>query len=269
MVSIILPFYNAGKYLADSIDSILGQTYTDWELLIINDGSIDDSEKIISDFNDSRIKYFSQKKNKGVSGARNLGLEIMSGDFFCFLDADDFMPPRSLELRYQKFQNNDNLEFVDGIIDTFSSDLKTKINTWKPSYSGNPLKELLKINDSCFFGLTWMIKKRADITYRFPEDITHGEDLLFFIELARHGGIYDFVDEAVLHYRKGHESAMSDLSGLENGYHQVYQAIKASKSASANQILHFKRKARKIIFNSYLGNYQVFNALRSLGRKWQ
>jgi hypothetical protein len=192
----------------------------------------------------------------------------MSGDYFCFLDADDFMPPRSLEYRYNKFQNNDKLEFVDGVINTFSKDLITKIQTWKPSYSGNPLNELLNLNGSCFFGLTWMIRKRDKIIYQFQENITHGEDLLFLIDIAKYGGLYDFVEEDVLHYRKGHKSAMSDLNGLEEGYHQIYQSLKASDVASPHQTLHFKRKAKNIIFNSYLGNYQLINAVRSLGRKW-
>jgi glycosyltransferase involved in cell wall biosynthesis len=267
MVSIIIPCYNADKYLKVSIDSIIAQTYTNWELLIIDDGSTDNTEAFIKTFKDERIQYFYQQ-HKGVSAARNLGLEKMSGDYFCFLDADDYMPPRSLENRYNKFQNREELEFVDGVINTFSKDLKTKLKTWKPSYSGNPLGELLKISDSCFFGLTWMIRKKAHIKYRFQENISHGEDLLFFLEISKHGGLYDFVDDDVLHYRKGHKSAMSDLKGLEEGYHQIYQALRVSEVASVNQASHFKRKARKIIFNSYLGNYQLISAFRSLRRKW-
>jgi glycosyltransferase involved in cell wall biosynthesis len=259
--------FNSDQFIETSMRSVLDQTMEDFELLIINDGSVDDSEQIVLGYKDQRIKYYFQE-NKGVSAARNLGLEKMSGDYFCFLDADDFMPPRSLEYRYNKFQNREELEFVDGEINTFSRDLKTKINTWQPSYSGNPLSELLKISDSCFFGLTWMIRKRSNITYRFQENISHGEDLLFFIDISKHGGLYDFVDEDVLHYRKGHKSAMNDLKGLEEGYHQIYQALKVSKVTTLKQTSYFKRKARNIIFNSYLGNYQFINALQSIWRKW-
>lgn len=259
--------FNSDQFIETSMRSVLDQTMEDFELLIINDGGIDDSEQIVLGYKDQRIKYYFQE-NKGVSAARNLGLEKMSGDYFCFLDADDYMPPRSLENRYNKFQNREELEFVDGEINTFSKDLKTKINTWKPSYSGNPLSELLKISDSCFFGLTWMIRRRANITYRFQKNISHGEDLLFFIDISKHGGLYDFVDEDVLHYRKGHKSAMSDLKGLEEGYHQIYQALKVSEVTTLNQTSYFKRKARNIIFNSYLGNYQFINALQSIWRKW-
>lgn len=259
--------FNSDQYIETSIISVLNQTLKDFELLIINDGSVDNTEACINMFQDTRIRYFYQE-HKGVSAARNLGLEKMSGEYFCFLDADDYMPPRSLEDRYNKFKNREELVFVDGTINTFSMDLGTKINTWQPSYTGNPLGELLKISNSCFFGLTWMIRKKSGIIYQFREDIAHGEDLLFLIDIAKQGGIYDFIDDVVLHYRKGHKSAMSDLYGLEKGYHQVYRSIKASKSASENQILHFKRKAKNIIFNSYLGNYQLISALRSLGRKW-
>ena len=267
MISIIMAAFNSDQFIKTSIRSVLNQSMKNFELLIINDGSTDYTEAYIKTFDDERIKYFYQK-HKGVSIARNLGLEKMSGNYFCFLDADDYLPPRSLEYRYNKFQNNDNLEFVDGIINTFSTDLKSKIKTWKPVFSGYPLPELLEINDTCFFGLTWMIRKRADITYRFREGISHGEDLMFFIDIARHGGLYDFVDKVILHYRKGHKSAMGDLNGLEKGYHQIYQSLKASDVALPHQTLQFKRKAKNIIFNSYLGNYQLISAVRSLGRKW-
>lgn len=259
--------FNSDQFIETSIRSVLNQTLKDFELLIINDGSIDNTEAYINTFLDTRIQYLYQE-HKGVSAARNLGLEKMSGDYFCFLDADDYMPPKSLEYRYNKFKKSEELEFIDGMIDFYNKDLKTKINFWKPSFSGNPLSQLLNLNDSCFFGLTWMIKRNKNINYRFNENVSHGEDLLFFIEITRHGGIYDYVDEVTLHYRKGHNSAMNDLRGLENGYHYIYNSIKNLKEASPDSVKNFKESAKKIIFKSYLGNYQLINAILSLFKKW-
>ena len=146
MVSIILPCYNAEKYLTESINSILSQTYKDWELIIINDGSIDDSDKIIRGFRDPRIRYFSKNKNTGVSAARNVGLRNMLGDFFCFLDADDFLPPESLENRIKKVEINPELDFLDGKVEIYDQNLKRKIDYWLPTYQGNPLLPLLNIS---------------------------------------------------------------------------------------------------------------------------
>ena len=100
-VSIIMPVYNAGKYINRAIDSVINQSFQNWELLIINDGSTDDSEHKINEYSDKRIKYF-QQINQGVSSARNQGLRHMNGGYFCFLDADDYLPSGSIESRYHK-----------------------------------------------------------------------------------------------------------------------------------------------------------------------
>src|SRR5262245_43093607 len=95
LVSIITPVYNTEKFLAGCITSVLQQTHTNWELLIIDDGSVDGSANVVKQFNDPRIHYFHQE-NQGVSAARNAALRRMKGDFFCFLDGDDVMPPHSI-----------------------------------------------------------------------------------------------------------------------------------------------------------------------------
>src|SRR5687767_1726855 len=98
LVSIIMPAFNAEKFIEAAIQSVLDQTYSNIELIIINDGSSDRTEEKIFKFNANCIRYFKQE-NKGVSAARNQGLENMRGDFFCFLDADDIYPLNSIASR--------------------------------------------------------------------------------------------------------------------------------------------------------------------------
>lgn len=100
-ISIIVPVYNVEKYLAECIDSILSQTLTDWELILVNDGSPDNCEKICLDYvkRDSRIKYVYQN-NGGVSSARNKGISLASGEFLFFMDSDDTVCPTFLERAY-------------------------------------------------------------------------------------------------------------------------------------------------------------------------
>ena len=88
LVSIIIPTYNTEMYISSCINSVLNQSYPNIEIIIINDGSTDNTEKEILKFKDSRIHYIKQK-NQGVSVARNTALKIINGDYFCFLDADD------------------------------------------------------------------------------------------------------------------------------------------------------------------------------------
>ena len=89
-VSIIIPLYNEEKYIKDAINSILEQDYSNYEIIVIDDGSTDNSYNIVNNIKDKRIKLFRFKKNKGVGEARNLGIKKASGDYLAFLDADDY-----------------------------------------------------------------------------------------------------------------------------------------------------------------------------------
>ncbi len=94
--SIIIPVYNKANFIENTLKSVFQQSFTDYEILLINDGSTDDSESKIVTFNDSRIHYYS-KKNEGVSETRNLGIEKAKSEFIVFLDADDYWYPNFLE----------------------------------------------------------------------------------------------------------------------------------------------------------------------------
>lgn len=262
-VSIIMPVFNAEKYLSEAIESVLHQTYKNWELLIINDGSTDGSKEKIRQYADDRIQYFEQQ-NQGVSVARNVGLQNMKGDFFCFLDADDILPENSLKSRLKIFGQSENIEFVDGEVDVYDLKLK-KIKTWKPEFTGKPLYELLSLSGSCFFGITWMIKRKENKQYFFKEGLTHGEDLLFFMSISADGH-YTAVEETIYQCREGNISAMSDFKSLENGYFKIYEELCKWPSLTHGQPACFFKKIKSIMFKSYLSKGQILNALKVLGR---
>lgn len=263
-----MPAFNAERYLIDSINSVIDQSYCNWELIVIDDGSSDSSGNIIQNYNDQRIKY-SRQQNKGVSGARNSGLGLMNGKYFCFLDADDFLPPNSLAARINVFEDHPELSFVDGKVRKFSADFSTEIGLWSPTFSGNPLSDLLTLSGKSFFGPSWMIKRKPGKEYHFKEDLTHGEDLLFFIELAREGGLYGYTKETILHYRTGHQSAMKNLSGLEDGYRTVFQELKQMEDIPENLKNFFQIKSKSIMMKSYIGNGMFKDSLRVwLDKEW-
>lgn len=250
LVSVIMPAYNAEKYIAEAIESVIKQSWKCWELLVINDGSSDGTEKIVKSYGDSRIRYFRQF-NQGVSSARNIGLKIMGGDYFCFLDADDLLPVDSLKSRVEIFENSQEVHFVDGCVEEKTEDLTKTIRTSKPTFRGNPLKELIKIKSSCFVGQTWMIRRNKQLNYTMPVDQTHGEDLFFFADLSRMGGQYNYTNETVLIYRRRQGSTMSNLEGLDNSYIQIFRKIKRWPELSDFDKLHFWLKSRKIMFLSH------------------
>lgn len=120
MISIIIPIYNSEKYLEACLESVIKQTYTDFEVICVNDGSTDASEYIISEFKekDSRVKYY--KKNHTNAGeARNIGLKYASGDYFYFMDSDDILLPTILEelILITKKQNPDMVIFQYKLLD--------------------------------------------------------------------------------------------------------------------------------------------------------
>ncbi len=99
LVSIIIPVYNAERYLKDTINTFLNQTYKNWEAIFVDDCSTDNSKKIIINYSkkDKRIKYFCQDKNGGPALARNKGVDLAKGQFICYMDADDLWQKNKLE----------------------------------------------------------------------------------------------------------------------------------------------------------------------------
>lgn len=260
-ISIIMPTYNTGQYITEAIQSVLDQTCSRWELLVINDGSSDDTEARVRAFTDERIRYFWQD-NQGVSAARNVGLLHMCGDYFCFLDADDIMPPQSLEGRLNVFSGNNEVMFVDGKVLIKDIHLQQIIGTYQPSFQGNPYNELLGISKRCFFGPTWMIKRNKNQTYQFKEELTHSEDLLFYLSIAEQG-LYATTSEEVLWYRTGNSSAMTNLKGLEQGYARLYSEIKHNHNVSRKRLRYLKYKITRIMMLSYLRlQYSLRSAVR-------
>lgn len=260
LVSIIMPAYNAEKYLQDSIDSVLQQTYDNWELIITNDGSSDGTQNILESYTDNRIRIISQS-NKGVSAARNTALAQMKGDYFTFLDADDLLPKQSLEMRMFFAEQNPAIDFVGGGVHFFNENgIKW---TWQPGYKGDPLQAFIRIDETAFCNPSLFIRKRPGIQYSFKEGMTHVEDLLFFASVAhQQKQYYDYVNEVIYRYRISENTAMSNLSGLEKGYWTFYETVKKFPNAVSKNISYLKWRIIRIMILSYLDSGKVVSALR-------
>jgi glycosyltransferase involved in cell wall biosynthesis len=111
-ISVLMPAYNAATYIAQAIDSILQQTFRDFELIIVNDGSTDRTEDIVLSYQDNRIRYFKNDGNKGLIYTRNKLVELSSANFIAFLDSDDLSMNTRLERQYAKFAADERLSFV-------------------------------------------------------------------------------------------------------------------------------------------------------------
>lgn len=129
-ISIISPVYNSSKYLHQTIASVLDQTFSDWEWLITDDCSNDNSVEIIKSTNDSRIKLIQSEENGGAGHARNLSLEKATGRFITFLDADDFWEPNFLE-EMMSFIKKENVELAYSNYSRCDENLQPKIEDFK------------------------------------------------------------------------------------------------------------------------------------------
>lgn len=264
LVSIIMPAYNAEKYIAQAITSVLEQSFGNWELIIINDGSIDATVSIVQSFDDDRINFIDLEKNSGVSAARNVGLSRVRGEYITFLDADDVLPPRSLEIRVQYLESHSEVDLVDGAISIKDIELKNELRRYDPYYCGPLLPRLVRLDSSVYFGVVYMFRKDILGDVRFKENMTHAEDLLFYMELSSsHSVQYGFVSETIYWYRSGHSSAMTNLDGLEKGYMMLLHNVNALKGVSIFQNKLLRLKVARIMFLSWLRRKEFYRAFYS------
>lgn len=226
MLSVIVPVYNASKYLRPCLDSILSQSYPDFEVLLVDDGSTDGSETICDEYaqGDSRIRVF-HKTNGGVSSARNLGLNQAQGEFVCFVDADDVVPKDCFENLTSNL--SDDADMVFGGIRKFSEE-----NDCLELISNESKLVLDKSGCIDFFlppvnsESDWQrylynrIYRRAIIEknhIRFNSKIHYKEDGLFVVQYicsCQHGFVY--IPETVYCYRQNAQSAMLSLNKTFN-----------------------------------------------------
>ena len=263
LVSIIMPAYNAEKHIAQAIASVVEQSYPHWELLIVNDGSTDATEEIIHSFTDERIRSFSQQ-NKGVSAARNKALSAMKGNYFCCLDADDAFPTQALEHQVQFMNEHPEVTILGGKVSIQNPNLSEEIRSFTPTFKGNPLKAYVRLHQHCFFSVTGFIRRDQQQLYAFDTSMTHAEDLLFFISIAKNSTVlFDAISAPTYIYRQSEDSAMSNLDGLYKGYVSLYKNVKQIKEVTLSDRLVLKYKITKIMCLSYLKSGAYAKAFKS------
>ena len=206
--SVIMPVYNVEKYLDKSIESLLKQTYKNFELLIINDGSKDKSQEIIEKYSseNSCIKSFI-KENGGLSDARNYGLDRAQGEYIIFIDSDDYVEENYLECVNSKIEKNKidlliNGYFVD-YVDENEQLIEQKIV--KPNEKMfNRGESRVNINDFSILGYAWNKVYRSEIIRKnklyFKEGISYVEDIMFNSEYIKKCDSVYFYNECFNHY---------------------------------------------------------------------
>lgn len=206
LVSVITPAYNASSYLADTIRSVQSQTYTDWEMIIVDDCSKDDTYSIALAFAqaDNRIKVIRHQENGGVAVARNTALDAAKGQYIAFLDSDDLWMPDKLEkqISYMKIMK---VSFTYSSYQMMNESGK-KLDWFVRSKSKITYRELLR--NTLVGCLTVMVDLKEVGTFHMPS-ISHAEDTMTWVEILKRGYIAHGLPDSLAIYRL----SSSSLSG--------------------------------------------------------
>jgi len=256
-ISVIIPCYNQGHFLQDAINSVVGQTYTNWECIIVDDGSSDNTKEVASNFVqlDKRIQYI-YKANGGLSSARNAGLEKATGKWIQFLDADDVLEPNKFSIQLncvkEKMQVIRIVIYSDYAFGKRDNIFKTEGNRLPVQFrSGRYFEELISRWEtdivipchSFLFSNDLFLKE--DI--RFDETLPNHEDFDCWLAIFSKNPHVIFNDEVLCRYRLSDYSMSTNMRLMGEGFLQVLNRHLNLKSYSAEIHSLFKRKRLEVL----------------------
>ena len=200
-VSVIMPAYNAELYIEEAINSVLSQTYADWELIIIDDASLDKTVEIVNKIVaiDKRIVLYKNAENSGVSFTRNRGIDMATGEYIAFLDSDDIWKAHKLEKQLRELERTKaDLSYTSYYLTGEKGQKRYKVS------KSIDFEGLLKEN---IIGCSTVVVK-ADVMrkYRFDSSFFH-EDYVLWLTLFRSGCTAVGIEEEMVYYRDGGRSA--------------------------------------------------------------
>lgn len=243
LVSIITPVYNAERFLSDTIKSVQNQTYKNWEILLVDDCSKDNSAQIIKEFQkyDDRIKYIKLEKNSGASVSRNTGIKNAKGRFIAFVDSDDIWKPEKLEVQV-KYMLENNLGFTftsyrymkeDGELTNKVAKAPSKIN-----YNG-----LLK---NTIIGCSTVVIDTDIVEYFEMPLVRRGQDTATWLQILRKEKYAYGIDKDLVYYRL------------------VGESLSSNKIIALKRTWNTYRNVEKLglIKSSYVFCFYVFNAIK-------
>lgn len=255
-ISVLMPAYNCGKYIAQSVKSILNQTYTDFEFIIIDDGSTDDTESIINNFKDKRIQYY-KTEHKGTAAALNSGVLKAVGDWIARIDADDLNVPERLEKQIKFLNENPEYNVVSSWSVYFNDAGKILFPLREP-VEHNDIYEYLKLHNPLNqSGL--MIKKEILLKNKFNEEFTKFEDFELMFRIRDEARFYN-IPEFLVFTRLRAGSKTNDMND-EQMYDVLY-------NYSFKNLIDVKSKGRSFYWTANIAWINYFYGDKNDARKY-
>ena len=245
-VSIITPVYNSENYLRECIDSVLSQTYKDFEHILVDDCSNDNSATIITDYalKDNRIKYIKLKKNSGAGVARNKAIERATGRYIAFLDSDDFWESCKLE-KQLNFMRSNNYQFV------YSQYYVIKENVPHYIVQSPSRVDFSKMLKNDYIGCLTAIYDVQEIGKIFMPDIRKRQDWVLWLRILKKVDYAYGLQEPLAYYRTGNSSLSNGKIGLLKHNFNVYH--------KELNMTYFKSIFMMIQFLCYYFSYKVIS----------
>lgn len=236
--SVVLPTYNRAGLIARTIQSVLDQTWESWELIIIDDGSTDETAQVVSPFlKDARIRYLRQT-NSGQAVARNRGISTATGDYIAFLDSDDLWLPMKLELQAEALMRDPSIDVVYGQVEYIGLDDRKLDLPTRRGQSGIIWRRLLY--DNCISFVTATVKRNRLLEHGgMDEAVRRGDDYDLWLRLAP-SCRFHFQDKVVAQIRVEGDRITNDVDGrldsnrqmLENFFHDNPELLTARERRS-------------------------------------
>ena len=242
-VSVIIPAYNAEKYIKKSLDSVINQVYKNLEIIVVDDASTDSTRTIIKKYadQDSRIIPFYQTNNKGVSAARNIGLKAVTGDYVMFVDSDDELTKDAIR-RMIDVADKYNADFIDSYHLLYYKKKNGKIVSFtekkipKETIALGNIKQNPKILDMYTYVTGKLIKKELLDKLEFDETLSRYEDLVFEHQLKVKINNMIFLNEPCYYYYQVSDSLINTLGEKHIAYLDAAKEVIDNYSDSSNEI---------------------------------
>jgi glycosyltransferase involved in cell wall biosynthesis len=178
-----MPVYNAEHYLNESIDSILNQSYTDYEFVIVNDGSTDRSAEVIKAYTDPRIRFIENQQNMGLIASLNIGLETCTGEYIVRMDQDDFSLPHRIEKQVRFMDENPEYGLIGCWFEDFGENIESKVVRYSSDDTHIRIRHLYQTHIA---HPTAVLRKSVidKFNLRFDASFVHGEDYAFWVQMS-------------------------------------------------------------------------------------
>lgn len=206
LVSIIMPSYNTGQFIEESIQSVCNQTYTDWELIIVDDCSTDNTDEVVASIHDERIRYLKNEKNSGAAVSRNRALREAKGRWIAFLDSDDLWMPEKLEKQI-RFMELNSYAFSY----TYYEEINVERNQTKVMVTGPKRITRTGMFNYCWVGCLTVMYDRNVVGLIQIEDIKKNNDYAMWLKVCKKADCYLLAD-CLAQYRRGRFGSVSNHS---------------------------------------------------------